>query len=227
MNKRRNGMIFLVVAGLVFAGASFADSVTDVIYEAENAEAMEGVTSKGLDTGALGTGYVDFGSSGCYIRWNRILSDAGEAVLTFRYTTKSGGRHTVLFVNGSQVEAIAWKEMGSWTVWGTNAVKVTLKKGNNTIELRQSSAEGPNIDQMTVSSKPITHNSVPDLTGFSQADAESNIISAGMAVGTVFTEESGTVEAGRVIRQSPTGGLTLPIGSKIDLVVSRGMPAVG
>ena len=66
---------------------------------------------------------------------------------------------------------------------------------------------------------PVT---VPDVVGQAQATAESNIITAGLVVGTVTTESSGSVPAGDVISQNPTGGASVPPGSSVDLVVSTG-----
>ncbi|MCK5566028.1 MAG: PASTA domain-containing protein, partial [Planctomycetes bacterium] len=63
---------------------------------------------------------------------------------------------------------------------------------------------------------------VPDVVDLAQATAESNIVSAGLAVGTVTTEVNGSVPAGDVISQNPAGGSSVAIGSSVDLVVSLG-----
>jgi len=63
---------------------------------------------------------------------------------------------------------------------------------------------------------------VPDVVGLDQSVAESSIVSAGLAVGTVSTANSDTVAADNVISQSPTGGSMVASGTAVDLVVSLG-----
>ena len=62
----------------------------------------------------------------------------------------------------------------------------------------------------------------PPVTGLTQAEAEAAIADAGLSVGTVTTEYSDTVPAGRVIRQDPQAGSDLEAGTPVDLVVSLG-----
>ena len=45
---------------------------------------------------------------------------------------------------------------------------------------------------------------IPDVTGLTQTEAEGNLVAAGLTVGAVTTQSSETVEAGRVISQSPS-----------------------
>jgi RHS repeat-associated protein len=63
---------------------------------------------------------------------------------------------------------------------------------------------------------------VPDVVGQTQASAESAITGAGLAVGTVTTQSSGTVPAGSVISQDPAAGAQVAPGSAVNLVVSTG-----
>ncbi|MHC4335788.1 MAG: PASTA domain-containing protein [Planctomycetota bacterium] len=65
---------------------------------------------------------------------------------------------------------------------------------------------------------------VPNVVGETQADANSLITGAGLAIGSITYEFSGTVAAGTVISQNPAGGTTVPGGSSVDLVVSLGAP---
>ena len=64
--------------------------------------------------------------------------------------------------------------------------------------------------------------SVPNVVGQPQASAENAITGAGLAVGTVTTQNSDTVPADDVISQSPTAGTSVVAGSAVDLVVSDG-----
>ncbi len=63
---------------------------------------------------------------------------------------------------------------------------------------------------------------VPDVTGMTQADAEAAIIGAGLTVGTVTEEYSGTVLLGSVISQTPPASESVAPGSPVVLVVSKG-----
>jgi YD repeat-containing protein len=68
--------------------------------------------------------------------------------------------------------------------------------------------------------------SAPDVTGMTQASAESVITAAGLTVGTVATANSNTVAAGSVISQNPTAATSVAEGTSINLVISSG-PAIG
>ncbi len=68
---------------------------------------------------------------------------------------------------------------------------------------------------------------VPDVTGQTQAAAETAITDASLSVGTVTQEYSSTVAAGTVISQNPPAGTEVDsTGSAVALVVSRGTLAV-
>ena len=64
--------------------------------------------------------------------------------------------------------------------------------------------------------------SVPNVTGNTQAAAESAITAAGLVVGNATSAYSSTVTAGNVISQNPAGGTNVGEGSTVDLVVSNG-----
>lgn len=63
---------------------------------------------------------------------------------------------------------------------------------------------------------------VPDVAGLSLVAATAELINAGLQVGPVSNERSAEVPAGQVIRQNPLPGTTLPITSKVNLIVSFG-----
>ncbi len=64
--------------------------------------------------------------------------------------------------------------------------------------------------------------SVPDVVGLPQVSAESDIIAAGLTVGTVSTAVSTIVPVGSVISQSPAASALVLQDSAVDLVVSLG-----
>jgi beta-lactam-binding protein with PASTA domain len=78
---------------------------------------------------------------------------------------------------------------------------------------------GSNVD-LVLSLGPAA--TVPDVGGMTEADANSAITSANLAVGAVTHEFSDTVTAGEIISQNPLAGTTVPAGSSVDLVVSLG-----
>ena len=84
-------------------------------------------------------------------------------------------------------------------------------------------APGSAVD-LVISDGP-TPIAVPDVTGQAQANAEAAIVGAGLTVGAVTTANNDTVPAGDVISQDPVGGILVPPGSAVDLVISDG-PAV-
>ena len=63
---------------------------------------------------------------------------------------------------------------------------------------------------------------VPDVVGMSQVAAQYRIIAAGLALGTVTTQQSATIAAGLVIEQDPAAGLAKPPGTAVNLTVSGG-----
>ncbi len=63
---------------------------------------------------------------------------------------------------------------------------------------------------------------VPNVVSMPQADAEETVESNHLMVGTVSMEHSESVTEGRVIRQSPAGGVTTHCGDTVDLVISLG-----
>jgi beta-lactam-binding protein with PASTA domain len=64
---------------------------------------------------------------------------------------------------------------------------------------------------------------VPNVVGFTQANAATAIQNIGLVVGTVTTATSATVAAGNVISESPAAGSPVNAGSAVSLVVSTGM----
>ncbi len=67
---------------------------------------------------------------------------------------------------------------------------------------------------------------VPDVMGRMQAQAESDIVAAGLTVGIVMEAYSATVPAGKIIGQDPRAGLSVAPGTVVNLTVSKGGPPV-
>ena len=62
---------------------------------------------------------------------------------------------------------------------------------------------------------------VPYLAGKTQADAQSTLVAAGLAVGTVTQEYSATAAEGTVIGQNPAEGTLLAPGGSVSLVIAK------
>ena len=75
---------------------------------------------------------------------------------------------------------------------------------------------------ISVSASPVLV-AVPDVVGLSQAEAESAVIDAGFSVGNVTKANSDTVKTGHVISQKPAGRTKARSGSRVNLVISRGV----
>lgn len=71
-------------------------------------------------------------------------------------------------------------------------------------------------------SKGAERKTVPNVVGQKDADAQNAIKSAGLSVGTVTYEYSGSVAQGIVISQSVDGGKKVSAGTTVDLVISNG-----
>ncbi|NKI31951.1 malectin domain-containing carbohydrate-binding protein [Croceivirga thetidis] len=79
-----------------------------------------------------------------------------------------------------------------------------------------------NTCSQTVTIMPPPLVNVPNVVGLQQATAESNLLLAGLTIGTVTTANDNTVPAGNVISQNPTSGTSVAENSPVDLVVSLG-----
>jgi eukaryotic-like serine/threonine-protein kinase len=84
--------------------------------------------------------------------------------------------------------------------------------------------EGSTVS-LTVSSGP-GNTPVPTVVGETLAQAKSSLEIANLKPGNVLKQSSTTVAADRVIDSSPAAGSSVPVGSKVTLIVSTGPPAV-
>jgi len=69
--------------------------------------------------------------------------------------------------------------------------------------------------------------SVPNLSGFTQEEAETALAAANLTLGTVGEENSEFVPEGQVIRQQPVYGLLVTCGSSVNIVISLGIGIEG
>ncbi|WP_304522803.1 Stk1 family PASTA domain-containing Ser/Thr kinase [Actinotalea sp. Marseille-Q4924] len=97
--------------------------------------------------------------------------------------------------------------------------------------VRQSRTPGPvpqrSEVELVIATEPQPQNvAVPELFNLTVETAEQRLNATALNLGAQTQEASEEVEAGRVIRTSPTAGSQIPEGSTVDLVVSSG-PAEG
>ena len=82
--------------------------------------------------------------------------------------------------------------------------------------------EGSKITLVVSNGKEEKNAEVPNLTGYTQAEAENALSTKKLKVGNVTHEKSDNVAAGYVIRQGTKGGTEVPEGTAIDFVISDG-----
>jgi hypothetical protein len=114
-------------------------------YQAENRTFQKGCTFMKNNPGYTGTGFMDYGSNGSLVEWNNVSApSAGQYTLVFRYANGSGGnRHCAITVNDTtKAGNVTFGKTGSWTTWGTNSIKVTLRQGNNKIRVTANTGSG-------------------------------------------------------------------------------------
>ena len=93
-----------------------------------------------------------------------------------------------------------------------------------TVQMQDNSAMGTNTGTASSGFSATTLVTVPDATSLAQATAEANVISAGLAVGSITRSFSNTTVVGSVISQIPAAGTALALGSAVNLNVSKGIP---
>ncbi|MGB0910636.1 MAG: PASTA domain-containing protein, partial [Nitrospirales bacterium] len=78
---------------------------------------------------------------------------------------------------------------------------------------------------LVISTGPAPVN-VPNVVGSSQGAAQSTLTGAGLTVGNVTQQASGSVASGNVISQNPQAGSSVAPGTAVALVISTGPPGV-
>ena len=125
------------------------------IFEAEEA-GRNGPSIAKNNGGYTGKAFVDFqADSGEHLNWIIQTKDASECSLSFRYALAGGSRPLQLKVNGKVIaKALPFISTGSWANWKSISIDVPLKAGLNEIRLESTGSSGPNIDNLTITTKP-------------------------------------------------------------------------
>jgi beta-lactam-binding protein with PASTA domain len=133
----------------------------------------------------------------------------------------TGGEYTVSTDGGNYWSA--WSATAPATIANGSQVRVRLTSSTDystttSAVLTIGGISGP-FDVTTVSQPDVA---VPNVVGLTQSSAQEAITTAGLTMGVITQAYSATVPAGSVISQNPAAGSSVPPGSAVDLVVSRG-----
>ncbi|WP_280338042.1 carbohydrate-binding protein [Salinicola acroporae] len=109
-----------------------------------------------VGAGALGGGYVDFGTdAGDAVTFHVSPDDVGVYNATIRYVNGgTGDRPLLVSINGAEPTLVSFPPTGSWSNWSEVSISVPLSQADNTLTLTLPSAaqggvaNGPNIDQI-------------------------------------------------------------------------------
>jgi hypothetical protein len=135
--------------GYVFAYARQSPAPQQT-YQAENAT-LSGATVGTENAGYTGSGYADYQNADTdYVQWTVQAPAAGTYTLLFRYANGGGtDRPLAVAVNGVS-HTVAFAPTGSWTIWGSDGLTVTLAAGANTVRATATGSSGANIDWLGV-----------------------------------------------------------------------------
>jgi hypothetical protein len=163
------------------------------------------------------------------IRW--LNGAASAAALVLLASCGDGGSSTPATTSVpnavGQTQAAA---MVAITAAGLTVGMVTMQS-NGTVASGDVLSESPaggtkamsgSAVNLVVSTGPV----VPNVVGQTQGAATAAITAAGLTVGTVTVQSSGTVASGDVVSESPAAGTNAMTGSAVNLVVSTGGTAL-
>ena len=131
--------MFAVVS--VVASTPPKSSANDAIFEDRN-------------TGFAGTGYVNFAATaGSSTKIPVTVKAAGEYTVTLTYALgKDETRKLCIRVGGEEAVQMEFASTGTWTDWKTVDIALNLVAGVNEIEFATIDGDGPNLDQIKLTS---------------------------------------------------------------------------
>ncbi|MEN0061411.1 MAG: sulfatase-like hydrolase/transferase [Myxococcota bacterium] len=115
-----------------------------------------GNVTGGLWPGYAGVGYLDMGSDiGDAIAFDVDAPVAGSHRFTFRFANgSSANRPMALTVQDGPSVRLDFPSTGSWGTWQDAEISLDLTEGTSTLRLANTVANGPNLDQVTVTGPP-------------------------------------------------------------------------
>ncbi|MGM0858281.1 MAG: carbohydrate-binding protein [Pseudomonadota bacterium] len=134
------------------------DTLDTQVRDASNPESNIATGDDGLWDGFSGTGYLDMGGDvGDAGSFDVVVDEAGTYTLTVRYANGGGNgadRPMDILVGGESQGSLAFAATGAdpdgWENWTDVEIEVELEAGSNTIRLENLTANGPNIDRLSV-----------------------------------------------------------------------------
>lgn len=135
--------------------AEAADQSTGTLYEAEDAVISGGAGFNDDHLGFSGDGFVDqFGNKGASAAFTVNAASAGDYSVTMRYSNGDDAKTISLFVNDEKIKQMSWATSEfNWDAWANHTETVTLKQGENKIEIKNSENDigAMNLDYILVS----------------------------------------------------------------------------
>ena len=122
------------------------------IYEAESALYGGEALLENNHAGFMGTGFINFPTSGGYLEFTGIDGgDGGDASLDIRYALGAAGTRTGNLVVNGVSQSITFDPTGDWTTWTVKNLTVPLNSGtSNTIRFESNGQDLANIDEIIV-----------------------------------------------------------------------------
>jgi uncharacterized protein (TIGR03437 family) len=204
-------------------------TVPNVVGLAQAAATMA-IQNAGLALGTVTNQASATISSGSVISQNPTAGTQVAAGSTVTLVVSTGPPQvTVPNVVGMTQAAVVAAVQSAGLVLGqiTTQASATVAIG---LVMNQNPQAGAQVAQgsavaVVISSGPPQVN-VPNVAGFTQTAAATALQTAGLVLGSVTTQASGTVPAGNVISQNPAAGAQAPQGSAVTLVLSSGVSQV-
>ena len=142
-------------------GTALIDGIEYTLYEAENA-ALGGavvISEPAVDRNASGDGFVDFdGTTDQTITWTIEVAEGGtyEAAILYALSTAKAARPMTLSVDGVVVDTLPFVPNSTVNedAWGPQPFALDLAAGVHTITVTAPGANGPNVDQLRITSEP-------------------------------------------------------------------------
>ena len=168
------------------------------------------------------------------IRRRTVIVGAAAAVLVGGsaggwyawYVLKGPGRSVpVPEIVGQSAEDAQQAVEDAGLTWGTPSrdFSDTIPEGS-VISCKPGPGDGARLKQAVtaVVSRGVEQKKVPDVVGKTQDEATKAITDAGLTVGSITQEYSGTVESGKVVSTDPKAGTSINHSSAVAIAVSRG-----
>ena len=240
------GLLAADVNGILYpaAGAVVEQAQLDLVaaYNAA-AGAPEGNNVSGVDLSGrtLDPNIYVFNTTASFSSGNLTLDGDGDSsaqwIFKIGTTLTTAADFNVLLINSAEASNVFWQVGDSATIGIRNifagnilAMNSITLNGTGTLNGRALARDAhvtiSTIETINVPDYVPSEATVPDVTGQTQADANTAITDAGLIVGTVTNDYNDTVAAGLVISQDPAGGTAAAGGSAVDLVISLGQPVV-